>query len=168
MNWQPPEDNAPCEPKMLRVDLRGKDPAKYDAIRDTLFARLKELLEMPLSGQKGDAVRREGEELSKRTLDYAKAKLEQPRADVEKTYAEVAKLYSERNRNDAEANKLNAEAEAMRLDTHIRQLKLTIGATKAFLVGDTGEEALLLGEQCEAFLDVLAELSEEQKLLGSG
>jgi hypothetical protein len=41
----------------------------------------------------------------------------------------------------------------------IKKLRLVLGGTKAMLIGDPGEEALLCGQQIDEFLRVLKELA---------
>jgi hypothetical protein len=154
-----PEGHTPAPGAMLRVDVRGKSQELWAGLRSKLMAKVQEVLNSTLDHKRGTTVREEAREFTAALLDFAKAKLQMPVVEVEKAAAEVAKLYAERQKELAEADKIHAEADAIRLETNIRELTLTLALTKAMLVGEPGEEAVLLGRQVDAFLEAVRDLS---------
>jgi hypothetical protein len=59
----------------------------------------------------------------------------------------------------AEARKKHAEADALEFNTKVKRLRLVLGMAKAFMVGDTGEEAVIFTAQITAFLETLEKLA---------
>jgi len=93
-------------------------------------------------------------------LDFAKARLAKPGLEAEKIAAEIGKTFAERQTELARADKTSEEARGLRIKNDISELRLTLGATKAILVGDASEEAVLFGKQVDAFLSALKDLAQ--------
>ena len=159
---EPYQGDAHPPGTMMRVDVRGNSPELWTNLRSKLMEKVQQLLDSTLDHNRGTTVREEAKEFTTALLDFAKAKLQMPVVEIEKASAEISKIYAERQKELAEADKLHAEADLIRLNTHIRELTLTLGLTKVMLVGESGEEAILLGKQVDAFLEVVRDLSRSE------
>ncbi|MCW5776579.1 MAG: hypothetical protein KIS87_09085 [Phycisphaeraceae bacterium] len=152
------ESGAPTRKQIARVDVRGKDPALWANLRTKLLARINDILDRTADHERGTTIREEARQFTSALLDFARSKLAREGAEVQKIEAEVGEIYAKRLRTLAEADKLSAEAEAQRLRNSVTELCTALALTKAMLVGEEGEEALLLGRQIDEFLVVVREL----------
>lgn len=143
----------------IRFDVEGGDPRRWDKLREKFSARLRELLDTTVDHRNGKTVRDEAKEFTGALLDFAKAKLSKPGLEAEKTAADIAKTFAERQTQLAVAEKTSQEARSTRIDNDIKELKITLGATRAMIVGDTSEEAILFGKQLDSFLSSLREIA---------
>ena len=139
----------------VRIDIRGKDKQLWVSLREKFLARIDSLLESTLDHERGTTVRYEIKEFTSALLDFAKARLAKSGLEAEKIASEISKTFAERQTELAKAGKTSEETRELRIQNDITELRLTLGATKAMLVGDDSEEAILFGKQLEAFLKVL-------------
>jgi hypothetical protein len=153
----------PIEPsrpdQWLRVDVRGNDKKLWALLHEKFVDKINRLLQATLDYERGTTVRDEMREFSSALLDFAKAKLARAGLEDEKIAAEISKMFAERQAELAKADKTSEEARQLRIQNDISELRLTLGATKAMLIGDESEEAVLFGKQLDTFLDVLKELA---------
>jgi hypothetical protein len=146
--------------KIARVDVVGKSHQLWAKLQTQLYDKITQLLDFTLDYQSGNTVKDELKEFTTALLDYGKAKLQMPVVEVQKIEAEIAEIYAEKRVKLAEARKLDAEARNIEFQNRIKELRLTLGAAKAFLIGKKNKKALMLGERITVFLDVLKELKE--------
>jgi hypothetical protein len=151
-------DDSTIRMQIARVDVRGKKPALWEGLRPKLIAKISAMLDTTIDHQRGTSIGEEAKQFTSALLDYARNKLAREGAEVQKIEAEISEIYANRTRSLAESAKLDAEAEAQRFQTARKELCMALALTKAMLVGEIGEEALLLGKQIDAFLDVVREL----------
>lgn len=153
--------NRDSETSWLRVDVRGESEGRWIALREKFLAQIGKLLESTLDHDRGTTVRDEAKEFTSALLDFAKAKLAKPGLEAEQIAAQIGKTFAERQTELARADKTAEEARQIRIKNDIAELRLTLGATKAMLVGDSSEEAVLFGKQLNEFLEVLKEIAAE-------
>ncbi len=153
-----PDNDEEKSKKIARVDVRGKNLDKWARIKPKLMAKIDAFLDFPADHSAGTTVRDEAKQLTSALLDFAKNRLAREGAEVQKIEAEISEIYAKERMALAQADKLNAEAEAMRSQNAIKELVAMLALTKAMLVGEEGEEALLLGKQIDVFLDIVKEL----------
>lgn len=143
----------------LRVDVRGANPTLWASLREKFVNQIGRLLDSTLDYQRGTTVRDEAKEFTSALLDFAKAKLAKPGLEAEKLAAEIGKTFAERQSELARASKISEEARQLRIRNDVSELRISLGATKALLIGDASEEAVLFGKQVDAFLTALKEIS---------
>lgn len=145
---------------MARIDVTGRTPALWRDMRPKLLQAINEVLDKVVDPVKGTTLREEAQQLLAAGLGNIKVRLAKAGLENEKIEAEVAKTYAEQEKLLAEARKANSEAEAREFQTAVQRLRLVLGGTKAMLIGDTDEEALLFGRQIDAFLEVLKDVAK--------
>jgi hypothetical protein len=149
--------------------MTGEDPQQWAEFRRKLLDRISVLFDQLAVDQPAAPwLREQAKEFGALALDYAKAQLRKPGLDAAKVEAEVAKLYAERERTLAEARKAHAEARAKEIDNVSRELQLALGMTKALLIGEEGDEAILLGLQVEEMLTALKAIGGGEAKSGAG
>ena len=151
-------DKQVPERRYVQFDVSGKDQLLWQKLRPKLIQALSDFLDTVVDYEKGSTIREEAKKISTALLNHAKARLAHAGYENEKLEAEVEYLYAQAEREYAEARKQRAEASALEFATSVRKLRLILGGTKAMLVGDTGREALLVGQQIDAFLQVVSEM----------
>jgi hypothetical protein len=157
------ESPTPLAPRegFAGFGLSGKDPVKWAEFRQSLLVQVQVLFEGLARDQPGSGwLKEQAKEFGALALDCAKAHLRKPGLDAAKVEAEVAKLYAEREKALAEARKAHADARSKELDNTIRELRLCLGFTKAMLVGEQGDEVILLGMQLDAMIEAVKALAE--------
>lgn len=146
------------KPKQLaRVDVRGETPKLWAKFRPKLIAKINSFLDTTADHERGTTIREEAKQFSSALLDFARNKLARERAEVGKIEAEISEIYAQRVKALSAAEKLSAEAEGIRIRNSAKELCLHLALMKAMLVGEQGEEALLLGRQIDQFLEVVRE-----------
>lgn len=150
----PPNSNH----KIVRVDVRGEDPELWKRLRAKLMVRIHTVLESTLDHDRGTTVREEAKQFTASMLDFARQRLQREGLENDKIEAEIAELYAKRTKELADADRVSAEAERIRQDTSLRELCKCLALTKAMLIGDESEEAMLFGQQIDSFLSVVKEL----------
>jgi hypothetical protein len=149
--------------------MTGKDSQKWAEVRQKFLAKIQVLFEQLGEDQPAGAwLREQAKEFGALALDYAKAQLRKPGLDAAKVEAEVAKLYAEREKTLAEARKAHAEAHAKEIDNVVKELRLSLGMTKAMLIGEEGDEAILLGLQVEEMMAALKAIAGGEAKAGAG
>lgn len=151
--------DKPTAKAWLQVQVRGKDPDRWANLRAKFIRRLDKLLDSTLDSARGTTVRDEAKEFTSALLDFASAKLAKPGLEGEKIAAEIGKTFAERQTELARADKTSEEARELRIKNDISELRLMLGATKAVLVGDDSDEAVLFGKAVDAFLSALNEMA---------
>jgi hypothetical protein len=73
--------------------------------------------------------------------------------------AEVRRLHGQMEIDRVEARKKHAEADTLEFNNKVKWLRLVLGATKALMVGEEGEEAVIYTAQMTAFLETLEKLT---------
>lgn len=145
---------------ILRIDVVGKSPDTWSSLRSKLLAAIGKVLDSVIDPEHGTTVREEAKKFTSALLDHARARLAKAGLENEKIEAEVAKLYAECESISADARKKHAEAEATEFETAVKRLKLALELTKAMLIGEPGEEAIVFGNQVQALLGVLSEAAQ--------
>ncbi len=146
--------------RWLRVDVRGSNDKLWASLRSKFVTQIETLLSATLDHERGTTVRDEAKQFTSALLDFAKAKLAKSGLEAEQIAAEIGKTFAEKQTELARAEKTTEEARQIRIKNDVAELRLTLGATKAFLVGDESEEAVIFGKQLESFLCVLKEIAE--------
>lgn len=149
------ETNLPEKKQFVQVDVRGKTTELWQSLRPKLIQAMNDVLDAVIDTEHGTTVRDEAKQLTTALLDYAKANLARPGLENERIEAEIRRLYGQMEIDRAEARKKYAEADALEFNTKVKRLRLALGAAKAFLVGEEGEEAVIFTKQITAFLETL-------------
>jgi hypothetical protein len=162
MEYEPANEQDCARHGWIRVDVRGKTEAVWASLREKLIVAIGQVLDSITEEQdKGDWFKATSREFTSALLGHAKERLARAGLENAKIEAEVAEIYAKRERELAEARKVHADADAREFKTSLDRLRLMLGATKAMLIGEKGKEALLLGRQLKAFLEVVNELSQD-------
>lgn len=156
MDEPQPTDNSG---KIARIDVRGADTTLWATLRPKLIRKISEVLDSTLDNERGTTVREEAKQFTSAMLEYARRRLQREGLENDKIEAEIAELYAKRASELAQAESLTAAAEAQRQQTALRELCTCLSLTKAMLVGDKSEEAVLFGLQIESFLETVKELN---------
>jgi hypothetical protein len=147
--------------RYLRIDVTGRNPGLWKQYRPVLIEKivqaLNQLLDQVIDPERGSILREPSSKLTLVLCDQ----LAREGPENEKIEAEVRRLYAQIESDSAEARERHARAEALEFTTAVRKLQLVLGGTKAMLIGDPGEEALLFGQQIDEFLKVLKELTPQ-------
>ena len=151
--------NLPEKKQFARVDVTGKTAELWSSFRSKLIQAMTDVLDAVIDDEHGTTVRDEMQQLTTALLDYAKANLARPGLENERIEAEVHRLYGQMEIDRAEARKKHAEADTLEFNNKVRRLRFVLGAAKAFMVGDTGEEAVIFTAQITAFLETLDNLT---------
>jgi len=146
------DNHAKPERGYARIDLTGESAPLWAQLRPKFIAALTRLLDDITDGQGPKWFETQALDFRNALLDYAKSRLGKPGAEVERILAEAEKAYSERERNLAEARKAHAEARAQEIKNVCEELRMAMSLTKAVLVGEEGEEALMLGKRIDLLL----------------
>jgi hypothetical protein len=147
------------EKQLVLANVSGKSAERWMQFRNKLVQTLQDFLDTVLDTEQGTTIRDEAQQFTKALLDYAKAHLARPGLENDKLEAEIRRLFSQSEADRAEARKKNAEAEAIEFQTKVKRLRLVLGGTKAMLIGERGEEAVIFAQQIEEFLQTLKELT---------
>ncbi|NOQ75257.1 MAG: hypothetical protein GQ574_24815 [Crocinitomix sp.] len=143
--------------KYLKVDVAGKSEDLWKKMRVKLIDTVNKFLDTTIDSQNHSSIREEAKEFTTKFLKHAKDKLERAGLENEKIVAEIDSLYSSRQRESAQTRKLNAEASEIELSVSIKKLKLSLGLTKAILIGDAKNEDIVFAKQIDSFLEMLKE-----------
>jgi hypothetical protein len=139
--------------------VTGRSPGLWLKLRSQFVAKVEQLVEQ-------DAglgwLQEQAKEFGTLALEHAKARLRREGAEVEKIEAEVAKLFAEKEKVFAEARKTNAEARSLEIKNSMMELRVALGFTRAMLIGDPTEEAVVFGQQIDAMIDALKAVSESR------
>jgi hypothetical protein len=140
--------------------MTGKDPATWARFRQNLLARIEALFaQLAEDEPAGSWLLDQAKEFGTLALDAAKAQLRKPGLDAAKIEAEVVKLYAEREKALADARKTHAEARKLEIENTVNELQSCLVMTKVFLIGEGGEEAILMGRQVNQMLEALKAIS---------
>jgi hypothetical protein len=153
------EEYLPEKRQFVRVDVTGKTAALWQSLRPKLIQAMNDVLDAVIDDEHGTTVRDEAKQLTTALLDYAKANLARPGLENERIEAEIRRLYGQMEIDRAEARKKHAEADTLEFNNKVKRLRLVLGMAKAFMVGDTGEEAVIFTAQITAFLETLEKLA---------
>jgi len=148
----------PEKKQFARVDVTGKTASLWQSLRPKLIKAMTDLLDTVIDDEQGATVRDEMKQLTTALLDYAKANLARPGLENERIEAEIRRLYGQMEIDRAEARKKHAEADTLEFNNKVKRLRLVLGAAKALMVGDDGEEAVIFTAQITAFLETLEKL----------
>jgi hypothetical protein len=150
--------------EFVGFQVTGKTPALWTRLQSKFIARIEQLVELVQSDDPAATwFREQAREFRDLAIDHFKAKLRKEGLESEKIEAEVAKLFAETERARAEARETNAKAKQIEVDTTIKELRLSLGMTKAMLIGERGRKAALFGKQVDAMLAALKELTETSR-----
>jgi hypothetical protein len=151
----------PSKVEFLSIEVVGNSTEQWARLRTKFLGAIDQLLDTVVDDKSNATVRDEAKNLATALLADAKARLaksgwenDQIAAHVEKTYAEIETIR-------ASARKVNAEAQSIELQNSVKKLRLLIMATNALMAGETDGEAVLLGKQMKAFLEVVDHLQRE-------
>lgn len=154
-----PDESQGTETKRIaRIDVRGKEPNLWKNLRPKLIEKIQKFLDTTMDHERGTTIQEEAKQFTSALLDFARNKLAREGVEVQKIEAEVSEIYAKRVKSLAEADKVSAEAAAIRQRTATKELCTMLAMTRAMLVGEEGEEALLLGKQINEFLGLVREL----------
>jgi hypothetical protein len=151
--------NSSEEPRYIRIDVGGKSPKLWIKFRSKLIKTVDKLLDQVVDPVSKATLRQEGGEITHQLLSYAKEKLKNPGIENEKLLAEVQQLLSAKERDTAEARKLNAESEQIEFNNAVRRLRLSLKASRVFLLRDPDQEAILFVSEVDELLKILDEFS---------
>lgn len=143
------------EKKYLKVDIAGRSPKVWNNLKEKMLIAINSFLDSTIDTIDNKTVRDEAKEFTHALLKYGKDKLAKAGLENDKILAEVDLLYSQKEKELAEARKLNAEAQRIEFDTAIKRLRLSLKMTKVMLIGEPGEEALIMVKSVEQFIEVL-------------
>jgi hypothetical protein len=159
MDGQHFPDELPCE-GLIRIDVTGQSAELWRQMRPKLIKAVADVLEGLAPDRDAHETLWEGaSELVAGAFDHLKARLAKAGLENARIEAEVCKLYAEAESTLAEARKRRGEAAKQEFDTAVRRLRLALGLTRAQLIGDEGEEAILFGKQIDAMLVALKEVA---------
>jgi hypothetical protein len=150
--------------KIIRIDVRGEDHGLWAKFRPKLIAKIQEVLDTTLDHEHGTTVGEEAKKFTSGMLEFARQRLQREGLENDKIEAEVAKIYADRTNALADADLKTAQAEKIRSQIAKEELILCLAMSKMMIVGDISEEAILFGQQIDAFLCVVREM----KLLAHG
>jgi hypothetical protein len=153
------EARLPEKKQLMRIDVRGKTTELWQSLRPKLIQTMTMVLDTVIDAEHGTTVRDEVKQFTTALLDYAKANLARPGLENERIEAEVRRLYGQMEIDRAEARKKHAEADTLEFNNKVRRLRLVLGAVKALMVGEEGEEAVIFTAQITAFLETLDKLA---------
>lgn len=154
-------DEAPTERQGLAgFQLTGKDPEKWAKFRDELFIKFQGLFDqMAEESPESHWLRDQAKEFGALTIDFAKGHLRKPGLEAAKIEAEVADLYASREQKIAAARKIHAESRAVETENKVRDLRITLSMFRAMLIGEKGDEAILIGRQIDYMIEALKAVS---------
>lgn len=144
--------------KILRVDVRGENTSLWSQLRPKLIARINEVLDSTLDHKRGTSFRDEAKQFTASMLEYARQRLQREGLENDRIEAEIAETYARRTSELAKAENTAADAEHKRQQTNLKELCIALGLTKAMLIGEEGEEAVVFGKQIECFLEVVKDM----------
>lgn len=154
-------------PKYAHYRLRGLDPQKFALWREKFLDQIQRILDQEIDSERGSTIGDEGRAIASGLLDFAKAKLSQPGIENERVLAEAAEKFASAKMNLAKARKTSAEAESIEIDNRIKRLRLMLRMTKAMVIREGGEAALLFGQQVGDLLFALEEFRQETRSLSA-
>lgn len=155
---EPKPTHTPGDPGYQHFQLTGKNPEAFAQARDKLLAWFNQLLDKQLDPIAGTTVRDETQEFIHESLNFLKAKLKKADFENEKIQAETLERFTAAKENLAKARKTSAEAHALELDNMIKDLKIRLTLTKAIVLQDKGEAAILFGRDIDALLNAIKEI----------
>lgn len=141
--------------KYLKVDVSGQSEDLWSNMRVKLINTINKFLDTTIDSKNHSTIREEAKEFTSKLLKHAKDKLERAGLENEKIVAEIDSLYSARQREFAQTRKLNAEASEIELSVSIKKLKLSLGLTKAILIGEAKNEDIVFVKQIDSFIQIL-------------
>jgi len=145
----------------IHFEVGGKTDELWGELRKKFIKALHALLDSTIDFKRRTTVREEAKEFSSALLEYARQKLAKAGYENVLMDAQVQVLYAEREKKRAETRKVDAEARAIEHETAVKELKHCLMLTKAMLIGEDGQEALLLGKQVGEFLETIKEIESE-------
>jgi hypothetical protein len=143
----------------LRVDVGGKSPEIWNALRGKLIHAVNKFLDSTIDTIDNKTIRQEAQAFTHALLEHAKEKLAKAGIENQKLLAEIDYIFSQREKEIAEARKINAEAHKIEIENSLRQLKLSLGMAKALLIGEEEGESIIFVKKIDAFLDVIKEFN---------
>lgn len=151
--------NSGQKKQIARIDVRGKDPRRWEQVRERLVVRISAMLDATLDHEDNTTVREEAKKFTSHMLEFARQRLQREGLENDKIEAEVSRIYAERTRELAEADRLSAEANEKRRKTALAELCAQLCMAKILIIGDQGEEAVLFGQQIDEFLRLVKEMN---------
>lgn len=151
-------DPTPKKGYMI-VKVRGEANELWAKLRPKLIKTVNDVLDTVIDESREATVRTEAKEFTSALLDFAKQRLRKEGLEAEKIEAEVRKLHADMQMGLAEARERHARADHCEFDLKVKKLRLALSLTKAQLIGDEGEEAIVFGRQIDELLKLLKELS---------
>lgn len=156
MTTEPPRNDH--TQKIVRVDVRGDNMELWARLRPKLLAKIEQALDSVIDHERSSTVREELKQFTSSLLDFARRRLQREGLENDKIEAEIAELYAKRTKELSEADLISANADRVRQATAMRELCLQLALTRAMLIGDDSEEAIVFGQQMDAFLDTVRSL----------
>lgn len=149
--------------KVFKIDLVGVDSSLFANLKEKLISMVNKVLDASVDVNTGLTVREELQKFSSLGIQYAEAKLKKASIDNDRTISQIAESYSLIEKNKAESRMINATAKALEFEQSLKELSFTLKMTKALIIGNQGEEAIVFTKQIDVFLDVINSLSETNK-----
>lgn len=144
--------NTPPSDDLLRIQVTGRSPDLWLRFRTKFIEAIDGLLDSVVDHDKGTTLREESRKFQSALLDLARARLARAGLENERIEAEIRKLYAQMENETAQARRVNAEADAIEFKTSLARLRLVLGAAKAMLMGEEGEESIILAKRLDAML----------------
>jgi hypothetical protein len=153
------EDPNTPKPNLLEVRVSGRSLSSWREFRPKLISAINSVLDSVIDHHNETTIRDEAKEFTSALINHAKAKLNKAGLENEKIEAEVRKIVTQIETERAEARKKHAEADSLEFQTAVKKLQFSLMGTKAMLIGDASDEAILFGKQIESFLTSIKEFS---------
>lgn len=147
--------------KYLKVDIAGQSQDLWQEMRFKLIDVINTFLDSTLDHQTNNSISDEAKEFTSALLNHAKEKLPKAGIENEKIIAEIDQLYIIKQKELAQTRKLNAESSEIEFSLALKKLKVSLGMTKALLIGESQKEDIIFVKQIESFIKVLNEFGSE-------
>ena len=159
--WDSESQNKKKE--FLKVSVSGKNKEVWSRMRGKLMQAVEKFLDTTLDYENSSTIKDEARKFSTALLDHAKEKLAKTGIENQKMLAEIDLMFSTKTKELAETRKINAEAQAIEFSNSVKQLKLTLGLSKALIIGEQGEENVVFIKQIDSFLEVIQSVEADNE-----
>ena len=148
-------------PAYLRVDVRGVSADRWAALREELLDEIKAVLGSLDDKDLSAWFEEKAEKLNNLTLDIATQQMQTSHPDAARMAEEVQRKFAKREREQIKHTREMQEIKRQNDREAIRKLTLRLKLTRAIVVGEQGDEAILFGNQLTEMIDTLELFSQE-------
>lgn len=143
------------DPKILEVDIEGKNKELWAKVKSKLIKSIDGMLDTVIDFKSNSTIRDEAEEFISELISYGKAKLRKAGLQNEQIIADIEYKFSQRQKEFSEARLNNAQASKIEFEIKIKQMELSLKLTRAMLIGEEGKEEIIFMKRIDGFLEAL-------------